>query len=543
MFCCSISTCKKIFNHNTLVYDAEDVMMMIFTFLLFWLPLHHITIYDRFGTKPNILEDSWPMWPFRLWQFYMSFIYIGAWMGKLVGPPWCDGTALYRVAHTTDFYPGIFNPDFLFNRMWFLYMASYLSLFVEGLGWLLIWPLYTRRITLIIIMVFHVGIDVAMTMHIFEYLTMVGWLVFLVEEPTRSDVFPPQPRVEASPSASLDPTSTIIAEASPSKQTFGRDELVKNQDMQPVQRWWTLRRIVDTFIFLFFFVLFVMDNIPSSDIASFAPSRFQPYVKRYFVGPHEYAYWNTPAHDILEWSGLHGGPWNVFGGYPDDSNDRYEAEIRFSPSVRQESSDQIDIPLVLWKSPDYGSLNGWVKKRHLRNMNYLEYLAESRPAQIALCEYLSRKYTSGDRRVSSVRLMRHLDYSAPVPADLDWFRSPARQPMMTQTSHLYTLFVETFQFDYTDTLGTLDHFGGEQQFLSRSLEPPVTSPCVDENEAQDYGAPVEGYSAKTSSTPQAAKCDQGDSTCLQGHNRVMGISETNSRIHSAPSERSITSEL
>jgi Vitamin K-dependent gamma-carboxylase len=529
----------NMFNHNTLVYDQEDLMMKVFIFLLSWLPLHHITIYDRFGTKPISDEDSWPMWPFRLWQIYMSFIYFSTFLGKVVGEPWRNGTALYRVIHGTDFYPGIFNPDFLFNRMWFLYIATYLALLVEGLGWLLIWPLYTRRITLIIILLFHVGLDVAMTMHIFEYLTMVGWLVFLVEEPKRIEECAPHSQIEES----LDPSSAVVEETSSPDEFVHKQERITKKDGLPVK--WTMRRLVDTSIFLVFFIMFAAENISGSDITFLTPKRFQPYVQKYLAAPLEYFFWSTPVRNILAWSGLHCGPWTVYGGEPDDTNHRYEAEIRFFPSGYPESSDQIDIPLVLWKSPDYGSLNGWQKKRHTRNMNYLEYVADSGPAQIALCEYLSRQFARPDRRVSSVRLIGYMDYSVPVPSDLDWFRSPARQPMVTDTTHLYTLFTETFNFDYSDKIGILDHFAEVQ-------EPPLSHEYVDESEYRAHEEESSRDMDKTSTGTHTDECRHGDATCQANGYDAVSSTETQldsdgtvlkSNSDDPPLERSATTEL
>jgi hypothetical protein len=404
----------------------------------------------------------------------MSLIYIGAFVGKMVGEPWRNGTALYYVSHTTDFYPGIFNPDVLFNRMWFLYVATYLSLLVEGLGWLLIWPTCTRKVTFIIILLFHVGIDVSMTMHIFEYLTMVGWCVFLVE-PASCTLVSTSEAAKGPEEPSPVPAAGGDSNAAATSKREARTMTISL----------ALRRLLDTVIFLFFLVLFFSDNIPVMDILGLTPDPIKPYVHTFLVTPLGYIYWRTPTKEILQYSGLHAGPWNVFGGFPDNANDSYAAEIRFH------SSNGTEVPMVIWNSPDYGGLNGWVKKRHLRNMNYNEYLAEFRAAQIRLCEYLAQRNSQGDHRVSSVRLIQFVQVSLPPPADLDWWQAPARQPMAKVSYHMYTLFADEFQLDYTDTTGRVDYFA---QTFPETVTLHVTDPYhrfpddkpTDEEEDDDY---------------------------------------------------------
>lgn len=76
-------------HHNQVIWDGEDMMMKAFCTNMLFLPLHRRTIYDGFGLragskdgKPN---DSWPMWPIRLLQIHVCFIYMGASFGKIRG--------------------------------------------------------------------------------------------------------------------------------------------------------------------------------------------------------------------------------------------------------------------------------------------------------------------------------------------------------------------------------------------------------------------------------------------------------------------------
>lgn len=80
-------------HHNNLLWEGEDVMFRMWTFLLLFLPLDHVTLWRQ----QSELSSSWPMWPFRLWQIELCFIYAGAGLGKLTNERWRNGTAMYHV--------------------------------------------------------------------------------------------------------------------------------------------------------------------------------------------------------------------------------------------------------------------------------------------------------------------------------------------------------------------------------------------------------------------------------------------------------------
>ncbi len=106
--------------HNYAIWDGEDAMFKVWNFLFLFLPLHHVTVYDNFrhllgdprnatiGTTTTTAaehgddthqhqDETWPMWPFRLWQIEMCCIYMGAGYSKLSTDNWYRGNALYRV--------------------------------------------------------------------------------------------------------------------------------------------------------------------------------------------------------------------------------------------------------------------------------------------------------------------------------------------------------------------------------------------------------------------------------------------------------------
>jgi hypothetical protein len=84
--------------YTPLLWDGEDIMIKVWNFLFLFLPLHHVTISNwRRKASHSKTEESWPMWPFRLFQLEVCFIYAGAGYAKLGTTVWRSGNALYHV--------------------------------------------------------------------------------------------------------------------------------------------------------------------------------------------------------------------------------------------------------------------------------------------------------------------------------------------------------------------------------------------------------------------------------------------------------------
>ena len=74
-------------HHNQVIWDGEDMMFKAFCINFLLMPLNSRTIFDSFGynDKTAAADQSWPMWPVRLFQIEIMFIYIGASLGKFDG--------------------------------------------------------------------------------------------------------------------------------------------------------------------------------------------------------------------------------------------------------------------------------------------------------------------------------------------------------------------------------------------------------------------------------------------------------------------------
>jgi uncharacterized membrane protein YphA (DoxX/SURF4 family) len=376
-------------HHNSVLYDAQDVMMRIWAILFCFMPLHRLTIYELFQnreeTKQRYKNDAWPMWPFRLWQIQMCFIYPGAGLAKLVGQPWRDGTALYLVMHTDDFYGGVFNPDIIFNRLGSLKFLTWSSLLLENICWMSIWPQATRMPTLVSVILFHVGIELSMDMHTFQWNTILGWLVFLVK---------------------------------PLKKTESNNTTQPNKKIG--------RFLLNVFLGAWLTVYFI-NTFPMYLVRDLAPPALQPIVQPL---DELHSEMHDRIYPFLAMTGTWQYVWSMFGGVPNHRNSRFEATISFRDGS----------PPVTWSSPDWKSMPWWLKKRHHRQMDFYDLVQHTEGIGYyeAFCQHLALKYGPNVNRVT---LSLHQEIAPEPPADLGLW-DPAKQEMWTVFEHVYTFHLD-----------------------------------------------------------------------------------------------------
>lgn len=194
--------------HNSLLWNGEDCVMKLYAFLMIFLPLDHYTIWsvlDRFKNNKTSTnnkqactrhrrqnqrreqEDASPsMWPFRLIQLQLCFIYVSTVILKWTSQDWQSGHALYYVVQLDDMYGGFFNPQLLFGYLGTLKLLTYGSLLLETVAPILLWFDSCRILTLVAVILFHVSINASMNLNCFHSIMILGWLSFLAQ-PNRKD--------------------------------------------------------------------------------------------------------------------------------------------------------------------------------------------------------------------------------------------------------------------------------------------------------------------------------------------------------------------
>lgn len=384
-------------HHNQVIWDGEDMMFRAFCTNFLWMPLHTRTIYDGFGYRARgdgakeSTDTSWPMWPIRLFQIEMTFIYIGASLGKLQGTEhrlcfrsllfcvvvfahlilfqrlafessgssWITGHAIHFISYSNDFYPGIFNPDFLFDRLGPLKLMTWSALFIEVSSWSLVWVPQLRIPIVVSMILLHVGIEITMNMHCFEWLAITGWLFFLLES---------------------DPKQTV-----------------KNR---PVFRLWT-----DVLILSFIIWAFVYQVPPLEDIV---PNAAGPFVRKIFDIQTRIEEALSPIlHPIGAYQEMH----TMYDGGWGWTRHEFRAEMYMKDGTVEE-----------WKSPNWSAMSNLERKRSMRLMNYyatMEY-AQGR-LKVNLLRHLARELESKQTDFARITLYQIAEVAPDPPKDVGWF--------------------------------------------------------------------------------------------------------------------------
>lgn len=376
-----------------MMYDLQDTLFLLMSFYTLFLPLHHWSITQAWSARrandgnnknnsanaklASTTSSSWPIWPFRLIQWQVTCIYTGAGLCKLSYPIWREGWAMYNVIHQQDFFGGFFCPDFIFNRMGTLWILTYASLVIECTCWIFVWPTTTRRFVVLTMILFHLGIDLSMNLHIFHWLSILAWCSFFVE---------PEP---------IKTHSSIGKDAKQEQHHRRKDEgtYSKSTIISLLQ---TLKHIIiDTVFPLIWLFLLIVQTAPLYDLhrlASAAEGRGQHQLLQLQstlskMAKIQYAISDLTSGIILEPFFLHQGVWNMYSS-PFRGNSRITAEISLSDS----SDTHTPIESVYWVSTEWTKLSVLEKKLMYRHVLFWNSLHFEPLIQHELCRYLAQRY-------------------------------------------------------------------------------------------------------------------------------------------------------
>jgi hypothetical protein len=456
---------NNLYNHNRTLWDHQEVMLRIWAFMLLWLPLDHVTVYDGFGglvfqpTNKVAQTTSWPMWTVRLWQVYTCLVYIGAGLGKLNSKVWRNGTALYYCYYEGGF--GRFFPEFvieyLFNRMWAIKLATWTSLWIECLCFITIWPLTTRKWTFILIVMLHIGIELALLMHIFEYLSVLGWLVFFIlpndgnktMETTDNSI----EKMNQVPTTILDTTRT----------TNGKKD----------STWTQRRKVFETLIAITLLFWFTADTLPKDDINDLAPRPLRQMVKN-LMKPIKRGKMVTR---FMKRTGLHSGAWTLFSGKPPHSNQRLTAVVRFRDSTKSP---------ILWKAPEWSAYTLYERERYYWSDCYYYYLlqdsgVEMIPFFASLAKHISKEYSRGsvdfdlgnlivypENDIQSISFVGHWEQGMDPPKKLSPWKSVPRKYQRFSECQYVLLLDKTSSIRRYDLQEMMYDFDGHKDFSEQS---------------------------------------------------------------------------
>lgn len=173
------------FQHrNPVILDSEDTLVRLIGFYLLLMPMARVWSIDhwlgrRWGWTSSELA---PPLGLRLLQIQMCVIFVTAAIHKIPGEAWQSGTTLYYVARLDDYFGRFPTPSFLWESPWIVRPLTWSVIVVELLAPVFIWFKQSRRATLVLLLLFHLGNEYTMNLFLFHWAMLLGWSAFLLPE-------------------------------------------------------------------------------------------------------------------------------------------------------------------------------------------------------------------------------------------------------------------------------------------------------------------------------------------------------------------------
>ncbi len=116
----------------------------------------------------------------RLIQLQLCVVYLFAGLGKLQGPAWWDGTAIWGAVASYEYQT--IDLTFLASWPWLVNLITLVTLAWECSYAFLIWPRLTRPVWMLMAVAVHLGIGVCMGMMTFGLIMIIANLSFVQPE-------------------------------------------------------------------------------------------------------------------------------------------------------------------------------------------------------------------------------------------------------------------------------------------------------------------------------------------------------------------------
>lgn len=173
------------FHHrDPFTINTGDTILRLCAFFLIFSPAGKMYSIDSENSHDP--SPTAPIWVQRLIQLQLTGIYAQAFFCKAIGQSWQDGTALYWVLKLEDY--ARFPLPFVLDHMWLINVLTWGTLLAEFALLVLIWVKPARYYVLAAGIVMHLGIEYAMNIPVFEWITMAMYLAFVDPKDTERAV-------------------------------------------------------------------------------------------------------------------------------------------------------------------------------------------------------------------------------------------------------------------------------------------------------------------------------------------------------------------
>lgn len=175
------------FQHrNPIICDGEDTVFRLFSFMMIFMPLdHRWSLLRALWGWPQSLARFEHAWALRLIQFEVTAIYASNAWSKFQGDLWRDGTAIYYVSKTPEYFGRGWLPGGLFEVAWFVNFATWSVLVCEMVLPIALWLGPTRRWAIGLGVGMHLAIEYSMNLFLFEWVMVVGLMAFIAPSDLR----------------------------------------------------------------------------------------------------------------------------------------------------------------------------------------------------------------------------------------------------------------------------------------------------------------------------------------------------------------------
>lgn len=187
---CTLIALVSLWNRNPLILDGDDAVLRIMLFYLLLSPCGSaLSIDSRFSQQTKKAE----IWPLRLIQLQLAFIYFVSGWVKFYSPQWDNGTVLQYVLVHPEYSRWDFSQLLIYP--FFLYCLNAIAFSIKW--WELLFPILlihrkTRFLCLSVGVTFHLGLFAFMNLRWFSWIMLTCYLAFIPNRYFCRNKSPPQ---------------------------------------------------------------------------------------------------------------------------------------------------------------------------------------------------------------------------------------------------------------------------------------------------------------------------------------------------------------
>lgn len=171
----------SIQQRNLYITHGGDTFLRLAGFFLIFAPAGAVFSLDRLvrmwrGKEPADLQPRSP-WAQRMIQLQLALMYLVAFLQKIKGAPWLEGTALFYVYHLDELrrFP---LPSWFFHPT-VLKLGSWLALVLEFCLGVLIWVKKFRYPLMALGVLFHLWLEYSLNIPLFQWDILTAYILFV----------------------------------------------------------------------------------------------------------------------------------------------------------------------------------------------------------------------------------------------------------------------------------------------------------------------------------------------------------------------------